>query len=76
MLNCSCKLTYRILAPLKLNTEFFLSLDNEDKMSSKRRVVNLVSLLFLLSSITIMIMIMVIKIRRRIIRIIIMIGFI
>ena len=42
-----------IFAPLNFNTEFFLSLDNEDKMSSKRRVINLVSLLFLLSSISI-----------------------
>ena len=40
-------LTYRIFAPLNFNTEFFLSLDNEDKMSSKRRVVNLVCLLFI-----------------------------
>ena len=36
-INCSCKLTYCIFAPLNFNTEFFLSLDNEDKMSSKRR---------------------------------------
>ena len=42
-----------IFAPLNFNTEFFLSLDNEDKMSSKRRVISLVSLLFLLSSISI-----------------------
>ena len=40
-----------MLAPLNFNTKFFLSLDNEDKMSSKRRAINLVhvSLLFLLS---------------------------
>ena len=42
--------------PLNFNTEFFLSLDNEDKMSSKRRVVNLASLLFLLSSILLLLL--------------------
>ena len=46
------KLTYCIFTPLNFNTEFFLQLDNEDKMSSKRRAINLISLLFLLSSIS------------------------
>ena len=44
---CSCKLTYCIFAPLTFITEFFLSL-NDDKMFSKRRVINLVSLFFFL----------------------------
>ena len=43
---------YCIFAPLNFNTEFFLSLDNEDKLSSKRCAINLVSLLFLLSPIS------------------------
>ena len=51
-MNSPCKLTYCKFAPLNFNTEFFLSLDNEDKMSSRRRAINLVSLLFLLSSIS------------------------
>ena len=43
--------SYCIFAPLNFNTEFFLSLDNEDKMSSKRCVINLVSLFFLLNTV-------------------------
>ena len=39
-----------MFAPLTFNTELFLSLDNEDKMYSKRRVIYLVPLFFLLSS--------------------------
>ena len=59
--NCSCKLSYCIFAPLNFSTEFFLSLDNVDKMSSKRRAISLVSLLFLLSSISKSLLIMILN---------------